>query len=156
MADLVSDGKIRVTWFPACANINAPTVAELNAGLRLDTVMTPDGLGVAASTANVDTSSLSSTFDTQRAGRRSFKNSLKIKRQDAADTALSTLVYRATGFLHVRRTVDAATAHAIADKGEVYPSECGQATLTYGANQIQAMDIELLTTSDASTAAVTA
>ncbi|MFW3474417.1 hypothetical protein [Streptomyces microflavus] len=32
MADLISDGKTRVAWLATCANINAPTVAELNAG----------------------------------------------------------------------------------------------------------------------------
>ena len=32
MADLISDGKTRVTWLSTVANINAPTTAELNAG----------------------------------------------------------------------------------------------------------------------------
>ena len=101
MADLVSDGKIRVIWAPACANLAAPTVAEANAGLRLDTVMTPAGLKVAPTTGSVDTSALSSTFTTNAAGRRTFANSVEIKRQDSADTALSTLVYRAAGFLFI-------------------------------------------------------
>lgn len=156
MADLVSDGKIRVTWMPSCANIAAPTVAELNAGLRLDTVMTPDGLTVTASTGDVDTSSLSSTFDSKRAGRRSFVLAVKIKRQDAADTALTTLVYRATGFLAVRRTVDAATANAIGDKYEVYPGECGEGTRAYGPNSVQSIEIPVLNTADSNTAAVAA
>lgn len=152
----MSDGKIRVAWLPAVANINAPTVAEINAGLRLDTVMTPDGLTVTAATADVDTSSLSSTFDTKRAGRRGFTLGVKIKRQDAADTALTTLVYRAVGFLYVRRTVDAGTAPTIADKCEIYPGECGQGTAAYGPNTIQSLDVPILNSADAAVAAVTA
>lgn len=156
MADLVSDGKIRVEWLPACANIAAPTVAERNAGLRLDPVMTPDGLKTDGKTADVDNSSLSSTFDTRRAGRRGFTNSVKIKRQDSADTALSTLVYRANGFLVVRRTVDAATAPTIGDKVEVYPSECGDRQPSYGPNAIQAFEIDLFNTVQPNVDAVTA
>jgi len=156
MADLVSDGKIRVTWAPTVANIAAPTVAEANAGLRLDTVMTPDGLQVSPKTADVDTSALSSTYDTSRAGRRGFDNSVKIKRQDAADTALTTLVFRATGYLIVRRTVDAATANTVGDKCEVYPSECKEGVRGYGPNTVQTVEIPLGTTSDPNTAAVMA
>jgi hypothetical protein len=156
MGDLVSDGKIRVEWLPACASIAAPTVAERNAALRLDTVMTPDGLQVTPKTADVDTSALSSTFDTKRAGRREFDNSVKIKRQDAADTALSTLIFRANGFLVVRRMVDAATAPAIGDKVEVYPSECGERIPGYGPNTVQSFEVPLLNTSDPNPNAVTA
>lgn len=156
MADLVSDGKIRVEWLASCANINAPTVAERNAGLRLDTVMTPDGLKTDPSTADVDTSSLSSTYDTKRAGRRGFANSVKFKRQDAGDVALTTLVFRANGFLLIRRTLDAATAPAANDKCEVYPSECGQGTPGYGPNQVQTVEVPLNCTSDPAVTAVTA
>jgi len=154
--DLVSDGKIRVTWAPSVANINAPTVAELNAGLRLDTVMTPDGLQISAKTADVDTSSLSSTFDTSRAGRRGFDVSVKFKRQDAADTALSTLVFRAVGFLVVRRTVDAGTANTVGDKCEVYPGECKEGVRGYGANAVQTVETPIGVTSDPAVAAVVA
>lgn len=154
--DLVSDGKIRVTWMPACANINAPTVAEANAGLRLDTVMTPDGLQITPKTADVDTSSLSSTYDTSRAGRRGFDVSVKFKRQDAADTALTTLVFRATGFLLVRRTVDAGTANTAADKCEVYPAECKEGVRGYGPNSVQTVEVPLSVTSDPAVTAVMA
>lgn len=147
MPDLVSDGKIRVMWVPGAAgiaNIAAPTVAELNAGLRADTQMTPDGLTTNPATADVDTSSLSSTFDTKRSGRRGFTNMIKVKRQDSADTLLTTMVYRANGFLVVRRNIDAGTAFAAAQKVEVYPSECGEPTPGYGPNTIQTSEIPLL------------
>lgn len=159
MADLVSDGKIRVQWVPGAtgiANIAAPTVAELNSGMRLDVQMTPDGLATPASTADVDTSALSSTFDTKRAGRRSFANTVKIKKQDAADTILNTLVYKANGFLVVRRNLDAGTAFAAGHNVEVYPSECGQPNPSYGPNTIQAVEIALLNHTEPNTAAVVA
>jgi hypothetical protein len=156
MADLVSDGKIRVVWAPSVANIAAPTVAETNAGLRLDNVMTPDGLKIAWKTADVDTSALSSTYDTSRAGRRGVDVSVEIKRQDTGDTALTTLVYRAVGFLLVRRTVDAGTAPTAAQVWEVYPGECKQGSDTYGPNKIQTRTIEIGVTSDPNAAAVMA
>lgn len=156
MADLVSDGKIRVVWAPTVANIAAPTAAEAAAGLRLDQVMTPDGLKVTAKTADVDTSSLSSTYDTSRAGRRGFDVSVEIKRQDSGDTALTTLVYRATGFLLVRRTIDASTAAVAAQVWEVYPGECKQGSDSYGPNKVQARVIEIGVTADPNTAAVMA
>lgn len=156
MADLVSDGKIRVTWVTSIANIAAPTVAELNAGLRLDTLMTPDGLQTNPSTDDVDTSSLSSTFNTQRAGRRGFDNALTMKRQDSGDTARSTLVYRANGFLVVRRDLDASTANATSQKVEVYPSECGEPAPAYGPNAVQAYTVPLKNTSEPNTNATVA
>lgn len=156
MADLVSDGKIRVTWVTAISNIAAPTVAELNAGLRLDTQMTPDGLQTTPSTDDVDTSSLSSTFNTTRAGRRGFDNAVTVKRQDTADTVRSTLVFRANGFLVVRRDLDANTAFAVSQKVEVYPSECGEPTPAYGPNTIQSYTVPMKNTIEPNTTATVA
>lgn len=159
MPDLVTDGKLRVQWIPGAtsiANISGPTVAELNSGLRLDLQMTPDGLTTPATTADVDTSSLSSTFDTRRAGRRAFANSVKIKKQDAADTILATLVYKANGFLVVRRNVDAGVAFAAGQKTEVYPSECGEPNPSYGPNTIQAVEIGLMNHTEPTTNATVA
>ena len=157
MADLISDGKIRVAWVPTVANIAAPTAVELNAGLLLAGVMTPDGLKTDSTTAEVDNSSLISTFDTRRAGRRGFSNSVKIKRQDSADTALTTLVYRATGFLVVRRgPTDATVAWTVGDKVEVFPSECGDRMPSYGPNSIQAFEVPMFNTSQPNVDAIVA
>lgn len=154
--DLISDGKIRVIWAPNCANLAAPTVAEANAGLRLDTVMTPAGLKVAPTTGSVDTSALSSTYTTNMAGRRTFANSVEIKCQDSADTARTTLVYRAVGFLFIRRNLDSATAPATGQNWEVYPSQCDEGIPSYGPNLVQARVIGLSTTSDPNTTGVMA
>jgi hypothetical protein len=44
MADIPADGNIRVAWVTSIANKAAPTVAELNAGLLLTSIITADGL----------------------------------------------------------------------------------------------------------------
>jgi hypothetical protein len=65
MPDITADGKTRVYWVTTIANIAAPTVAELNAGISLQATLTADGLmGLQPETADVDTSSLASTFNT--------------------------------------------------------------------------------------------
>ena len=52
MAVVPIDGKVRVTWCNAIANIAAPTTTELNAGTALEGFITPDGLNIGASTGD--------------------------------------------------------------------------------------------------------
>lgn len=156
MADLISDGMIRVYHVPTIANKAAPTVAELNAGTRLDTVMTPDGWGVEASTAEVDNSSLSSTYDTRSAGRRSFGGSITVKRQAGSDAVFSTLVYQATGFLVKRDAKAAGDAWAAGDKVEVYPVQYGERNRQSGPNTVQRYSVPVFVTDDAATGATVA
>jgi hypothetical protein len=156
MADLLSDGMIRVEWLTACANIAAPTVAERSAGLNLTPVMTPDGLKTDASNASVDNSSLASTYDTELAGRAKNSNSVKFKKQDSADTVATTLTFKANGFLVVRRNVATATAPTIGDKCEVYPSQCGIQNPGFGPNTIQTIEVALMNSAQPNLLAVTA
>lgn len=151
MADLISDGLIRVQVLTSApANQNAPTAAECNAGLRLDTVMTPDGLNINPTTARVDVSALSSTFNAEKVGRRSFANSVKVKAQDTGDTALSTLAFQAQVWIVVRRKITAATAFATGQAVEVYPSQCDQRIDSYGPNTVQAFEVGLAMVTDPS------
>ncbi len=128
MADLISDGKTRVAWLSTVANINAPTVAELTAGADYTKRITPDGLKVDPSTADVDTSSLASTFDTKTAGRVGFDTELTFKRGDTVgdDAPYTTLKYGVSGFLVIRRGVAYTTAWTVGQKVEVYPITCGE------------------------------
>jgi hypothetical protein len=128
MADLISDGKTRVAWLSTVANINAPTVAELTAGADYTKRITPDGLKTDPSTADVDTSSLASTFDTKTVGRVGFDIELTFKRGDTVqdDAPFTTLKYGVSGFLVVRRGVAYSTAWASGQKCEVYPITCGE------------------------------
>ncbi len=129
MPDIITDGTTRVYYVPTISNIAAPTTTELNAGTQLDTIMTPDGLiGFEPDTADVDNSSLSSTFDTKLAGRASFSNTgVRLKKQSAtADTVYNLLVRNLTGYIAVRRGVTSSTAWTSGDKLEVYPIICGE------------------------------
>lgn len=128
MADLISDGKTRVAWLSTVANINAPTVAELTAGADYTKRITPDGLKTDPSTADVDTSSLASTFDTKTVGRIGVDVELTFKRGDTVgdDAPYTTLKYGVSGFLVIRRGVPYTTAWATGQKVEVYPITCGE------------------------------
>lgn len=126
MAVVIIDGRVRVTWATTIANIAAPTTAELNAGTALEDKITPDGLNIGASTNGVDVSNLKSTFTTQRAGRRSFDISIVAHHDDVSDTVYNLFIYRTTGYLVVRRGIDATTAWTAAQKAEVYPLDTGE------------------------------
>jgi hypothetical protein len=128
MADITADGKTRVYWVTTISNINAPTTTELNAGIALQPTMTADGLnGFQPATADVDTSSLDSTFSTMVNGRTSFSNTaLRLKRQSGTDTIFTTLVRDTAGYVVIRRSVTASTAWASAQAIEVYPALCGE------------------------------
>jgi hypothetical protein len=156
VTDLVSDGKIRVYWLTACANINTPTTTELNAGMRLDQNMTADGLDRSFDTADVDLSALSSTFDTKGVGRRTPTIGVTIKRQTGTDAIAAALTYQAPGFLVVRDNIDANTAWTTGDKCEVYPATCKQGSKAYGPNTVQRVTIPMTVTSDPALAAVVA
>ncbi|MFD9124356.1 hypothetical protein [Kitasatospora sp. NPDC059571] len=160
MSDLISDGKTRVAWVPSIANINAPTVSELTTGGALDLTprLTPDGLKMDPTTADVDTSSLASTADTYEVGRVKFDGELTIKRGDTApeDLPYSTLTYGVHGFLVVRRGVAYATGFATGQQVEVYPVVCGErANKAPAANEVMKWMAPLkVTTSPATNATV--
>ncbi|MEU4570729.1 hypothetical protein [Micromonospora sp. NPDC023956] len=158
MPDITADGRTRVAWVPSIANINAPTTTELNAGMLLQSTMTADGLvGFRPETADVDTSSLDSTFSTSVNGRTSFSGvMLRLKKQTGTDTIFDTLVRDAAGYVVIRRSVTASTAWASAQKVEVYPALCGEvARLDPEPNTVERYEIPLkITSSPALRAAV--
>lgn len=128
MADIPVDGMTRVYWVPAIANNAAPTTTELNAGISLQRTITADGLvGFEPTTAEVDTTSLASTFDTKTIGRDQFSGTmLRLKKQTGTDTIFDTLVRGAAGYIAVRRYAVETTAWASTQKLNVYPVICGQ------------------------------
>lgn len=128
MTDIVVDGNTRVAYVPTISNIASPTTTELNAGILLQSVMTPDGLvGFEPDTADVDNSALNSTFDTKTIGRDSFSGTkLIFKKQATGDTTYTTLTRNTTGYIVVRRDIDNATAWASSQAVEVYPVIFGQ------------------------------
>jgi hypothetical protein len=159
MSDLISDGNTKVAFATSIANISAPTAAELTAATDWTSRLTPDGLKTDPSTADVDTSSLASTFTTNQPGRRSYTVELTFKRGSTPteDNPFTTLTYGATGFIVVRRGVSYATAFATGDKVEVYPVAAGEPqNIAPAANEVSKFMSPLKVTSDPATRATVA
>lgn len=155
MADLGFDGLISVWWVATIADITAPKAAtEINAAgtVVLHTRLTPDGLTTGAGSDTIDTSKMSSTFNTKIVGRRNFDGlQLKYVRGDATNEKLldTTLVYRASGFLVVRRNILSSIAATAADKVEVYPAQCQEPQYDSPApNALQTVVVPLTLTAD--------
>lgn len=131
MADIIGDGMVRAAFVPTIANIASPTTTELNAvgSLLLQSTLTGDGLiGFEATTAEVDTTSLASTFNTKNIGRDDYSGTmLRLKKQTVgADTIRTTLTRGTTGYIVIRRGIAETTAWASTQQVEVYPIVCGR------------------------------
>ena len=149
MADLTYDGMMRVAFVPTIANIAAPTVAELGAGIDLTPRLAPDGLSRSADTGSVDTTKMNSTANTQKAGRRSFTASVTYVRgtDEPATEVEEALTYRAAGFLVIRSNVTWETPWTAAQVVEVYPVEVGEANPgAPGPDTQQSVEVPLLVT----------
>jgi hypothetical protein len=126
--DIIMDGFIRVSSVPSISNIAAPTVAELNAGTRLDTLITPDGLmNFKPEQGWVDNSALSGKFNTQLPGRASLSNL-----GAALQAAVAGRGCRPEHVHHELRdehrgeaALDAGTAWATGQAVAVFPVICG-------------------------------
>ena len=146
IADMLLDGNLRASWVPIIANLGAPTVAELTAGVALESRLTPDGLNISFDTSMIDNSALASTYDTEQVGRSKVTTTLKYKAGAAGttDAVRDALSFRAVGYLVVRRGLDSGLAFAAAQKVEVYPSQCGRPNPDVPApNTIQTVTVQL-------------
>ena len=128
MADIIVDAKVKVALVDTIASISAPTVAELNAGTDITDQLTADGLvGFQPDTAEVDTTSLASDFDTKKPGRSQYSGTmLRFKKQDS-DTVYDTYVKNTSTHVVIRRDGSAQSdAWAASDEVEVYPVTTGE------------------------------
>jgi hypothetical protein len=127
MADLLGDGNVKVTYVITLSSITAPTAAQLNAGVDLQTVLTKEGLDIAPEQTAVDNTNLSSTSETERAGTTKYTINLTVKRATTSllDIGYNTLVENQDGYLAVRRNLDHSTAWAAGQAAEIYPVQCG-------------------------------
>jgi hypothetical protein len=128
MADSNTDGRIKIYQVPSIASIAAPTTTELNAGVPLDGLMTPDGLvGFEPDTGDVDNSKINSTFSTTSAGRAAFSGTLiRLIKQTGVDTVYNTLIYGFSTNIVIRRDIASGIVWTSGDKIEVYPVQCGE------------------------------
>ncbi|MFJ1653701.1 hypothetical protein ACIOC2_20385 [Streptomyces sp. NPDC088337] len=159
MSDLISDGKTRVAFATTVANLNAPTVAECNAAADYTKRITPDGLKLDPSTADVDTGSLASKVDTKTVGRVSYDTELTFKRGSTPleDAPYTTLKYGVEGVLIVRRGIDYETPWAAGQQVETYPIVCGERqNVSPTANEVMKFISPIKVTDAAATDAVVA
>lgn len=125
MADIISDGKTKVVWMLTCATQTAPTAAELQAGVDLETFITPDGLDIQSSVTQVDTGALSSTQDSEVPGRKKDSITLTFKHQGDSAVPWTTFASRPNGFLCVRYGTDVTTDYAASQSVDLYPIRAG-------------------------------
>lgn len=130
MPDITGDAKERWDVVPACANINAPTAAECNGGVRVSLYMTKDGAtGFVASTEGVDTSSKESDFKTSINGMISLSNPrFRFKRQTplSTDPAFNATPPNGTAFVIRRNSVAATTSYSATQIVDVFPVQFSQ------------------------------
>ena len=125
MADIISDGLTRVSWVTSIANTAAPTAAELNAGVALESFVTADGWNASTSTDDVDNSALNSTQNTVLPGRRSDSIELTFKQQGKSNAPWTTFAGNPAGYLVRRSGLSASTAWAASQKVTVYTVQAG-------------------------------
>lgn len=159
MADIIVDGKVRVSYVAAIANIAGPTTSELDGGLLLSSTMTRDGMpGWEPDTARVPTTPFDGTFGTNKVGMASFGDPLlRMKKQTGTDTIYNTMVKNAEGFIVVRRDVPKATAWTAGQEVSVYPVECGEVRhLTREENTVSRYEVPITITDEPELRAVVA
>lgn len=128
MADMISDGQIRVSFVPTVANTAAPTTAELNAGTDLSCLIMGDGLDISGDEGVVSAPKLCETTVSEQPGRSKTTVKLTCVRKTVTieDIAWTTLQRGLQGYLVVRRGLTYATAWTAAQKVEVYPGTFGK------------------------------
>ena len=149
MADYGFDGMIKASFVPIVANVDAPTVAELTAGVPLEGRLTADGLQIGSDTASIDTSKLNSTANSETIGRDSYTVSVTyVRGSDPEAEAVQTgLVRGASGFLAVRRNKVSTLAFTAADEVELYPVICKRPNPTApAANALQTVAVGMSVT----------
>lgn len=111
-----ADGSTRVYWVAGedgIADVSAPTVSELNAGVDLSCHIQSGGLSLGVSTATIDTASLCSAFVSQANGRTTITPQLTMWRYEQPDdTAWELFDGGEVGWLVIRSGIDTDTAWA--------------------------------------------
>jgi len=134
MARYGTTGNISVRYVPTIADISAPTVAEITAGVNLSHHMTRDGLKTPFTGNTIDASDAGSQFNSTAPGTYGGDALEYTGHRDskaATDLAWTTLEFGVTGFLVVARAGFAQGADTglgtpdgaptVGDRCEVYP-----------------------------------
>jgi hypothetical protein len=125
---LVYEGRTNVYWLTTCANIAAPTAAEITAGVALTTFTAKDGVAVNTTTNNVDSATIAEIFDAQDVGSWGAELELTLFRDATADTAWNLCVYGTAGFVVLDRFRVSGVLPIATNKVEVWPAKMHQPT----------------------------
>ncbi|MCA1218701.1 phage tail tube protein [Streptomyces sp. 8L] len=101
-----TSGKLGIYFLPVCADMSAPTVEEITAGVSLHNYVTRDGLKTPNSGNTVDSSVVGSDFTTTVGGTRGGDAATLTCQRDSlgsADLAWATLTDGSVGFIAVAR-----------------------------------------------------
>jgi len=154
MTRKVYEGNYLVYWLTSCANIAAPTTAEIAAGKLMGTFVTKDGVALNITENAVDTASINDTFDAQIGGSWGVKPELTLMRDSGTETNGWDLVVKGTnGFLLIAQ-FGAVTA---GQKAIVCPAEMGVGKpVNSAANTVQKFTVNFFVTSTPNMKAVIA
>jgi hypothetical protein len=154
MARTVSEGKVKVYFCPAVADIEAPTEGEINAGTNLTPYVAKDGVDTPANQNMVDSATIEEAFDAQRVGSWGGSVTLTMFRDDEDETdSYDLITYGLAGFLVISRF----GAPEAGSPVEVYPVEAHQpTTVPTSANAMQRFTAPFAVTSEPAMRAVVA
>ena len=157
MADIISDGMVKVGWVTTLSSLTSPTATQITAGVDLESFLTADGLAIELGDDEVDTTALNSTFSSATPGRGTVSIELTFKDQGKANPPYSTLVGRPSGYLVVRYGVAATTDWAASQVVDIYTVKAGDPMFTApAANEVQKFAVKLFSSTDPSVAVTTA
>lgn len=149
MADIISDGKVRVTWLTSLASTTTPSAAAVEAGVDLEPFITPDGLAIDLGDDEVDTSALNSTFSSTIAGRGTVAIEITFKDQGRGNSPWTDFDDRPTGYLVVRRNLATTTDYASGHFVEVYTVQAGDPKLIPpAANEVAKFAVQFFSSTD--------
>lgn len=125
------NGNVRAVLVPAVADVNAPTVAELTAGIDISCYLTGDGLAISVDQATITDERLCSTSTFEKRGRKTHSvdvtyidNSNSVAHA-AFNAAREALDEGSVHHLVTRRNLPYEDAFAASQLVRVYPIEAG-------------------------------
>lgn len=143
----------KVYWLEAVSNIQAPTVAEMNAGTDLTPQIPVDGVALNPSKNNAAQAMLGDAFVAEKVGTWGVGITLTFTRDDTSDAARTLFTYRQAGWLVISRF----GAHAAGKKLEVYPAEGHEPSdLPTAENEFSKFEVQLAVTATPALRAVEA
>lgn len=149
------DGNVRAVLAPAVADVNAPTAAELTAGIDISCYLTGDGLAISVDQQSITDERLCSTSTFEKRGRKThsvdvtYIDNTNSVAHAAFNEAREALDEGSVHYLVTRRNLPYETAFADSQLVRVYPVEAGfPAEVPGEANSVTRTTSKLFVTGD--------